>query len=199
MDAFDQRSHGRSERVRDVALQCDDAVDLVANTAAWLDQRGSNLPLFAIGHSMGGLVATALAVDGRLDVAGLILLGPALRITPVDAMAHAADVAVTEPDRIVVPMGRGGFDASSRVPVMKALSTRTQSTPTLLASPPNCWPLDTAADLVADRTDGVDPEATGLHLDAVVGVPERGRAGDRHDIGRRARARRQRRRGPTTR
>ena len=193
VDAFDQRSYGRSERVRDVALQCDDAADLVADTAAWLDPRGSNLPLLAIGHSMGGLVATALAVDGRLDVAGLILLGPALRITPVDAMAHAADVAVTEPDRIVVTMGRGGFDASSRDPVMKALSTRTQSTPTLLASPPNCWPLDTAADLVADRTDGVD--ATGLHLDAVVGVPERGRAGDRHHIGRRARACRQRHEG----
>ena len=121
MDAFDQRSHGRSERVRGVALQCDDAAHLVADTAAWLDQRGGALPLFVIGHSMGGLVATALAVDGRLDVAGLILLGPALRITPVAAMAHAAEVAVTEPDRIVVPMGRGGFDASSRDPAMKAL------------------------------------------------------------------------------
>ena len=121
VDAFDQRSHGRSERVRGIALQCDDADDLVADTAAWLDQRGSTLPLFVIGHSMGGLVATALAVDDRLDVAGLILLGPALRITPVAAMAHATEVAEAEPDRIVVPMGRGGFDASSRDPAMKAL------------------------------------------------------------------------------
>ena len=76
VDAFDQRSHGRSERVRGVALQCDDAAHLVADTAAWLDQRSGALPLFVIGHSMGGLVATALAVDGRLDVAGLIVLGP---------------------------------------------------------------------------------------------------------------------------
>ena len=36
-------------------------------------------------------------------------------------MAHATEVAATEPDRIVVPMGRGGFDASSRDPAMKAL------------------------------------------------------------------------------
>ena len=28
---------------------------------------------------------------------------------------------MSEPDRIVVPMGRGGFDASSRDPAMKAL------------------------------------------------------------------------------
>ena len=71
---------------------------------------------------MGGLVATALAVDdARLDVAGLILLGPALRITPVEAMANASEVAAVEPDRIVVPMGRSGFDASSRDPAMKAL------------------------------------------------------------------------------
>src|SRR4029078_54121 len=90
VDAFDQRSHGRSERVRGVALQCDDAAHLVDDTAPWLDVRTGALPLFVIGHSMGGLVATALAVDGRLDVAGLILLGPALRITPVAAMAHVA-------------------------------------------------------------------------------------------------------------
>ncbi len=117
----DSAHYRRSERVRGIALQCDDAADLVADTAAWLDQRGNDLPLFVIGHSMGGLVATAPAVDGRLDVAGLILLGPALRITPVAAMTRATEVAMTDPDRIVVPMGRSGFDASSRDPAMKAL------------------------------------------------------------------------------
>jgi len=61
VDAFDQRSHGRSERVRGVALQCDEAAHFVADTAAWLAERDGSLPLFVIGHSMGGLVATALA------------------------------------------------------------------------------------------------------------------------------------------
>jgi alpha-beta hydrolase superfamily lysophospholipase len=121
VDAFDQRSHGRSERVRGVALQCDDAAHLVADTVAWLTDRSGPLPLFVIGHSMGGLVATALAVEQRLEVAGLIVLAPALRITPVEAMAQATRVAAGEPDRIVVPMGRRGFDASSRDPVMRAL------------------------------------------------------------------------------
>ena len=59
VDAFDQRSHGRSERVRGVALQCDDAAHLMADTAVWLAERSGPLPLFVIGHSMGGLVATA--------------------------------------------------------------------------------------------------------------------------------------------
>ena len=54
-------------------------------------------------------------------MAGLIVLGPALHITPDDVMAHAAEIAATDPDRIVVPMGRRGFDASSRDPAMKAL------------------------------------------------------------------------------
>ena len=121
VDAFDQRSHGRSERVRGVALQCDDAAHLVEDTAAWLALRGGTVPVFVIGHSMGGLVATALAIDRRLDVAGLVLLGPALRITPVEAMAKASEVATVEPDRIAVPMRRSGFDASSRDPAMKAL------------------------------------------------------------------------------
>ena len=70
VDAFDQRSHGRSERVRGVALQCDDAAHLVADTAARLAERHGPLPLFVIRHSMGGLVATALAVERRLEVAG---------------------------------------------------------------------------------------------------------------------------------
>jgi len=121
IDAFDQRSHGRSERVRGIALQCDDAAHLVADTAMWLAERDGRLPLFVIGHSMGGLVATALAIDGRLDVDGLIVLGPALRITPAHVMEQATHVAATEPDRVVVPMGRSGFDASSRDPAMKAL------------------------------------------------------------------------------
>jgi alpha-beta hydrolase superfamily lysophospholipase len=121
VDAFDQRSHGRSERVRGVPLQCDDADDLLADTARWLDRRPRTAPLFVIGHSMGGLIAAALAIDGRLDAAGLVILGAALRITPADVIEHARHVARTDPDRIVVPMGRGGFDASSRDPAMKAL------------------------------------------------------------------------------
>ena len=69
-----------------------------------------------MGHSMGGLVAIALATQHRLPANGLIVLAPALRITPLDVMANAADVARTDRDRIVVPMGRSGFDASSRDP-----------------------------------------------------------------------------------
>jgi alpha-beta hydrolase superfamily lysophospholipase len=121
VDAFDQRSHGRSERVRGVALQCDDAQHLLDDTARWLQRRPVDVSLFVIGHSMGGLVAAALATRGELAVAGLVLLGPALRITPADVMAHAVEIAATDPDRIVVPMGRSGFDASSRDPAMKAL------------------------------------------------------------------------------
>jgi acylglycerol lipase len=121
VDAFDQRSHGQSERVRGVALQCDDAEHLLDDTADWLARRPSELPLFVIGHSMGGLVAAALATRRRLDVAGLILLGPALHITPDEVMARASEVAATDPDCVVVPMGRSGFDTSSRDPAMKAL------------------------------------------------------------------------------
>jgi lysophospholipase len=107
--------------VRGVALQCDDAEHLLDDTALWLDRRATNIPLFVIAHSMGGLIATALAARHRLDVAGLIVLGPALHITPDDVMANAAAVAATDPDRVAVPMGRSGFDASSRDPWMKAL------------------------------------------------------------------------------
>ena len=121
VDAFDQRSHGRSQRVRGVPLQCDDAQHLLDDTGRWLERRRSSLPTFVIGHSMGGLVALALALADRLDVTGVVLLAPALRITPADVIDRARQIARADPDQIVVPMGRSGFDASSRDPAMRAL------------------------------------------------------------------------------
>jgi alpha-beta hydrolase superfamily lysophospholipase len=60
--------------------------------------RDRAVPLFVLGHRTGGLVATALAADDRLDVAGLIVLGPASRITPNAAIAKATEVARSGPD-----------------------------------------------------------------------------------------------------
>lgn len=131
VDAFDQRSHGASDRVRGVPLQIDRFEDLLDDTQAWLTARRAahaglavhaGLPLFVLAHSMGGLISLTLAARGRLRVEGLITIGAALTVIAPDAFAQAAGRAAEEPDAVVHRMPRGGFDASTRDEEMKAIA-----------------------------------------------------------------------------
>jgi alpha-beta hydrolase superfamily lysophospholipase len=84
--AFDFRGHGRSPGARGVVEHyeefCDDLRAAVAHAAT----ERPGLPRFAMGHSNGGLVVLRTVLDCGLDVAGLILSNPALRVaTPVPA------------------------------------------------------------------------------------------------------------------
>lgn len=76
--ATDLRGHGQSsgERASAGAL-----ADLVADARVALDRAGRAVPgrrPFLLGHSMGGLVATRLALDAQAEIAGLLLSGAAL-------------------------------------------------------------------------------------------------------------------------
>lgn len=81
--AYDQRGHGRSEGVRghvDRFAQflddLDQLVDLVAG-------EHPGLPIFVVGHSMGGLVVAAWSAERAPRVAGAVTSGAALRIAEV--------------------------------------------------------------------------------------------------------------------
>jgi acylglycerol lipase len=126
VDAFDQRSHGASERVHGVALQSERFEDMLDDTEDWLASRHAahdGRPLFVLAHSMGALIAVTLAARGRLHVDGLITTGAALSVR-IDraALAKAAEVAARDPDLILSPMPRGGFDGSTRDPDMRAIA-----------------------------------------------------------------------------
>ncbi len=56
-----------------------DLRDMVAAVRA----RHPDMPLYILGESMGGAVAMTAAVNGSLDVDGIILVGPAVRGRPV--------------------------------------------------------------------------------------------------------------------
>jgi alpha-beta hydrolase superfamily lysophospholipase len=123
VDAFDQRSHGGSERMRGVPLQVERFDDLLDDTERWLTARSdgpAGRPPFVLAHSMGALVAVTLAARGRLHVAGLITPGAALPVIAPEAFAAAERLAAVDPDAIVSRMARGGFDASTRDPEMRA-------------------------------------------------------------------------------
>jgi alpha-beta hydrolase superfamily lysophospholipase len=86
VDAFDQRSHGASQRVHGVALQIERFEDMVDDTEDWLASRHTahdRQPLFVLAHSMGALIAVTLATRGRLHVDGLITTGAALELDAV--------------------------------------------------------------------------------------------------------------------
>ena len=121
--AFDQRSHGHSERLRGVPFQIASFDDLLDDTEGWLAglrTPSPKRPLFVIAHSMGALIAVTLAARQRLRVDGLITSGAALRVMAPAALQRAAQLAANDPDLIVVPLPRDGFDASTRDPAMKA-------------------------------------------------------------------------------
>jgi alpha-beta hydrolase superfamily lysophospholipase len=89
----DHRGHGRSEGVRaDIesvgaaVADLDLFVDLVAGEAG-------GLPLFLVGHSMGGLIATAYAEEHQDRLRGLALSGALVHVAPeIVALADLEEI-----------------------------------------------------------------------------------------------------------
>ena len=81
VSAHDHRGHGRSDGPRGVlphtAALIDDAASVLRHMKA---ANGDGLPCVVLGHSMGGLVAAALAARGAERVDGLVLSSPALAL-----------------------------------------------------------------------------------------------------------------------
>lgn len=74
--SFDHRGHGRSPGRRG---HIDRFSSYVADTRAFLEElreRHADLPVILVGHSMGGLVAAALAEDDDAGLSALVLSSP---------------------------------------------------------------------------------------------------------------------------
>ncbi len=78
--AVDLRGHGRSPGVRGAVGRYEDLCDDLRAAVAWAAARHPGLPRFAIGHSNGGQVVLRSVIDGGLDVSGIVLSNPALRV-----------------------------------------------------------------------------------------------------------------------
>jgi alpha-beta hydrolase superfamily lysophospholipase len=73
---FDHRGHGQSGGARGVLLQAQDMMNDTAALYAGLASEAGSAPLL-LGHSMGGLIATSLAVQRIVEPRGLIASSPA--------------------------------------------------------------------------------------------------------------------------
>lgn len=74
--APDHRGHGRSEGRRAVIDRLDRALDDLETTRALTSERHPDLPIFMLGHSMGGCLAIAYALRYQERLAGLVLSAP---------------------------------------------------------------------------------------------------------------------------
>ncbi|MBI4304012.1 MAG: lysophospholipase [Chloroflexi bacterium] len=77
---LDHRGHGKSEGQRVYVNRFSDYLDDLK--VFWDIVRGeySNTKIFLVGHSVGGTIATAYAVNHQSELAGLILSAPALKV-----------------------------------------------------------------------------------------------------------------------
>ncbi len=78
--AVDLRGHGRSEgEPRAYVRSIDEHTSDVERFVAAVRERETRLPLFLLGHSMGGAISARFLVDGERDLQGAILSAPAVR------------------------------------------------------------------------------------------------------------------------
>ena len=106
---LDHRGHGRSGGVRvHVSHYADFLADL-DTFRRMVATRHETRP-FLLGHSMGGQIALAYALDHQDDLAGLVLSAPALQAPPV---SRATRAAVTLLARVAPTMRRTVVDLST--------------------------------------------------------------------------------------
>ena len=120
--AFDHQGHGHSSGVRCHVRRFSDFLDDLDVVVARARGQSPDLPLYVVGHSMGGLIACSWAVERAPDVDGLVISAPALGTEQAPSGMRWAALQLL---RRVWPTGfvGGGLDAEglSRDPaVVKA-------------------------------------------------------------------------------
>ncbi|MDP7103437.1 MAG: alpha/beta hydrolase [SAR202 cluster bacterium] len=78
--AFDLRNHGRSDGSKGLIKSIDSLVEDTGRRVARINQQQPSVPTFLLGHSTGGGIAALLAINGNLDVQGMILSGALIKL-----------------------------------------------------------------------------------------------------------------------
>jgi len=81
VSAIDLRGHGASPGDRAYIASFDQIVDDVARYAEAVRGQFNGLPLFVMGHSMGGLIVALYAATRKPSLDGLILSSPLLKVS----------------------------------------------------------------------------------------------------------------------
>lgn len=80
--AYDQRGYGRSEGCRAYVEYFEQYLADFDQFRAYVRTWTPDVPVFAFGHSMGGLVTVLYSLNHNPDFSGLLLSSPALEVNP---------------------------------------------------------------------------------------------------------------------
>ena len=80
---FDNQGHGRSEGQRGHINRWQDYRDNVSAFLAKVRHHEPSLPLFVLGHSLGGLIVLDFALASPQGLAGIVVSGPPIRPTGI--------------------------------------------------------------------------------------------------------------------
>ena len=78
--AYDLRGHGYSEGPRVLVKSFNEHLDDLSLFLEAVREESGDVPLFMLGHSMGGCIAALYAAVRQPEIAGLILSGPAVKM-----------------------------------------------------------------------------------------------------------------------
>ncbi len=98
--ALDHVGHGKSEGAREYVERFEDYTDTLAVYQAMVAGWQAGRPLFLLGHSMGGLIATVYLLDHQADFTGAVLSAPAIKVSgniPQAAIVLSKILAVLAP------------------------------------------------------------------------------------------------------
>lgn len=121
--AVDHRGHGRSEGTPGNINRMIEVVSDLDQTIQLAGDRHPELPVFLLGHSMGGLISLDYVTSRTIDLAGLILSGPAVDIAIGSKLERIASRLLSE---VVPNLGAVEIEAAavSRDPaVVRAYET----------------------------------------------------------------------------
>ena len=84
--ALDHLGHGQSPGKRAFVSRFSELTDGVAELRAHIAHEHPSMPVYLVGHSLGGLIAASTVLSAAQDYAGLLMTGPALGVpTPPPA------------------------------------------------------------------------------------------------------------------
>jgi alpha-beta hydrolase superfamily lysophospholipase len=136
--AVDLRGRGKSEGERFYVESFDDYVDDVRAMVALSRAREPGLPVFVLGHSAGGVIATVYALEHQAELAGLICESFAFKVPAPDfALAVLKGLSHVLPHAHVLPLKNELFSrdpqAVARMNADPLIAHETQPTQTVAA------------------------------------------------------------------
>jgi len=115
---FDHIGHGRSEGARLHVERFDEFTDTLGEFCDKVGQWQAGVPLFFLGHSMGGLIAADNLLRGDREVTGAILSAPSMKAG--DSVAPATiwlgkRLSIIAPKFRILAIDRGGISRDPAV------------------------------------------------------------------------------------